>query len=379
MNIDWIAEDDTSTIGHASKLELNGTTIYSPVHLLSAREISIAEKHRQTPELGNTDVCIAGKPLSYKEYKGIGKDPAVMEGVAEDIGKKMVKGKTNIVFPRIPSGHTVNDARVEVKSLDDFQASGIVNIQLELKSSVIIPPMYTNISSEKQAMAIYNRTKTEVQTFNTKSEVMGYIPTTPDLELVGNIIKAYIKDGIRFFGVDFSSSPINRWLLRNVLSHIRRSLRINGKVGEKKDKNFYLHVFDIPSNQRSVSDVSSITDIIAHPYGVDSTSGVIWGGGKMVKDNLRLFDFSTYGAVRVKALDSTGINYNKTLVSGSTQEVYEKLRTKKNVDYNLESKRIVSLLSTKQNAYGGYLLTKTNATERVNDALMDIREIKSYT
>lgn len=379
MNIEWIAEDTTSTIGHATKLVLDNHTILSPGHLLTSRDFRMADDLRRTPELGNSGVCIAGHPISYSEYKNIGKDPDVLESVRKDLNWKMNDGKANIIFQRIPASHTVNDTKIDVKSLDDFQTAGIVNIQLELKSSVVIPPLYSEISSQKQAHAIYERTKTEIQTFNTKSDIIGFIPNTHDLQLVSDMVKTYLKDGIRFFAIDFSSSPLNRFMLRVVVSSIRRNLKISGKVGEKTDKQYYLHVFDISANQKSVSQVSAITDVLTHIYGVDSTSGVIWGGGKMVKDKLRYFDFSSYGAIQTRALNTEGINYNKDLVDGSVMNVYEKLRTQKNIDYNKESKRITSLVSTKENAYRGYLETKDNAKDRIKDALIDVNEIKSLT
>ena len=382
MRLEWIAEDATATIGHATRLDIGNHKILSPAHLLATKDMDIAEKLGQTSALGNSGICIAGRSLSYLDYKGVGKNTDATKVIFDDLSKKVVKNKANIVFQRIPSHHTLNkgkpnEATIEVKGLDELQTAGMVGIQLELKADLIIPPLYTEIHDPKQALDIYDRTKVELQTFNTKSEVMGFIPTTHDLELVSELIRVYVKDGINVFGVDFSSSPLNRWLLRTIVSKIRKNLKINGKVGEKTDKQYYLHVFDAPSSQKTASTIAPITDILTPIYGVDSTSGVIWGGGKLIKDQLRYFDMPTYGAYQIKVLDEQGINYNKSLVSGSATEVYEKLRTKKNVDYNIEAKRITSLLKTEENPYGAYLTTKTNASDRIKDALIDVKEIKA--
>lgn len=382
MNLEWIAEDATATIGHATKLDFGNHKILSPAHLLASKDMSIAEKLGVASALGNSGICVAGRSLSYSDYIGVGKDADATKVIFDDLSKKVMKGKANLVFQRIPAQHILNkdkptEAIIPVKSLDDLQTSGMVGIQLELKADIIIPPLYTEIHNLKQALTIYGRTKTELQTFNTKSEIMGFIPTTHDLELVAELIKTYIKDGVNVFGVDFSSSPLNRWLLRTMVSQIRKNLKITGKVGEKKDKQYYLHVFDAPSSQKTATAIAPITDILTPIYGVDSTSGVIWGGGKLIKDQLRYFDMSTYGAYQVKVLDKEGINYNQSLISGSATEVYEKLRTKKNVDYNVEAKRITSLLKAEENPYSAYLTTKTNASDRIKDALIDVKEIKA--
>lgn len=378
MNIEWIAEDDVSTIGHASKLQLNGNTVFSPLHMLTSRDLLIADKHRRLSELGNNEIYVAGKSLGYSELKEVGTNPDVLETLRKDLSNKMLYGKLNIVFQRVPSGHTVRNTRIDVKSLDDFQTAGLVDIQLELKAPVIVPPEYSEISSLKQAQSIYERTKTEVQTYNTNTEIMGFIPSTHDLRLASEMVKTYVKDGIRFFGIDFSGSPLSRFMLRTVVSAIRTSLKIKGKTGERNsDKQYYLHVFDISANQKSASRISAITDILTHIYGVDSTSGVVWGGGKMVKGNLRYFDFSTYGAIQAKALASLGMINAENLVSGSTLDAYEKLRTQKNIDYGLESKKITSLLSKESDSYKNFLGNKTNATDRIRSALTDVVEIKS--
>ena len=278
MNLEWIAEDFTDTIGHATKLELEGIKSLSPYHTVTARDLDLANRLHSIDAFKNSNMVLAGEALSYQTFSGVGSNSVITNELFKRITAKVVKNKINLVHLRVPSSYDIGTTTINVGRVSDFQVSGIVGVQLEANASAVIPPVNQGISQFPEFQRIYQRTKVEIQTFRKEKEIMGYIPTTKSLDLVQRMIEQYIKDDIRIFGVDFSSSPLNRWLLRTVVSNIRRNLKIKGKVGENKDKHYYLHVFDVTSSKKSALPISPITDVLTHTYGVDSTSGVMWGG-----------------------------------------------------------------------------------------------------
>lgn len=377
MNLEWIAEDYTDTIGHATKLELEGIKSISPYHAITARDLDIAKRVSSLDAFKNSNMVLAGEALSYQTFNGVGSNSVITDELFKRITAKIVKNKINLVHLRVPSSYDIGTTTVNVSRVSDFQVSGIVGVQLEANASAVIPPINQGISQFQEFQRIYQRTKVEIQTFRREKEIMGYIPTTKSLDLVQRIIEQYLKDDIKLFGVDFSSSPLNRWLLRTVVSNIRRNLKIKGKVGENKDKQYYLHVFDITSSKKSALPISPMTDVLTHTYGVDSTSGVMWGGGKLVKDKLRYFNMQDYGAYQINTLDREGVRYDRTLVSGSALEAYDKLRVHKNISYIKECDNITQTLNGNINSgYAPYVLSKVRASKQVREALLDVQEIR---
>lgn len=380
MNLEWIAEDDTNTIGHVSKMNLDGFSITSPMHVITSRDLEIANRVRVSEELKNTKMFLAGECLSYQAFNGVGINSDITEAIFQRIKAKIVKGKANLVQLRVPEHYEMSKSDIRrVTKLSPLQTSGIVGIQLEVGASAITPPLHQGISSSEVFNSIYETTKTEIQTYNREREIIGYIPTTKELRLVSDMVKTYVKDGIRFFAVDFSSSPLNRWLLRTVVTALRVNLKIKGTVKEKTDKQYYLHVFNIASSKKSINPITPITDVLTHSYGVDSTSGVIWGGGQLVKNKLRYFNMQDYGAYQINSLDANNIHYNKLLTEGSVFEVYDKLRTDKNTKQAEECEKIREVISGNDGVdrYAPYLTSKTRAIKEVNNALIDIKEIKA--
>jgi len=139
-----------------------------------------------------------------------------------------------------------------------------------------------------------------------KKEIVGYIPTTDHLEIVRDLTAAYLKKGVRFFAVDFSGAHNQPSLMRTIVRTIREKLKIK-KLAKEKDEKYYLHAFNVATARKSTRDVSPISDIIAQPYGVDSTSSTMWGGGTLDMNKLRYYNTDDYGAYRRKALSKKGI------------------------------------------------------------------------
>jgi len=378
MNLEWIAEDSGKTLAHAAKLSLNGITSISPLHALTSKDLQIASKTGVLKSLNDTNIIVSGESLAYNTFNGAGTNRSITDALFSRLKGKMVPDKINLLFTRIPKAHNVNGSIINVERVADLQAAGLVGIQLEANASAILPPLNSGLSSYAVFKTVYERTKTEIQTFRKEKEIIGYIPTTNELGLIPKIVKEYVKDGVRFFAVDFSSSPLNRWLIRTVVRAIRDELKIKGKAGEKTDKQYYLHVFDVSPNKKTISPVAPITDVLAHAYGVDSTSGVIWGGGNLIKENLRYFNMQDYGAYQLKSLEKFGISHNRQLTEGSAIQVYEKLRTHKLIGYKNECQNISKTISSNADSgYAPYILSKTRADKIATNILMDVQEIKA--
>ena len=235
-------------------------------------------------------------------------------------------------------------------------------------------PLQTGISSKDVFKDVYERTKIEIQTSKYTKDVAGYIPTTRQLGIVTDMIQAYVKDDVRFFITDFSGSAMNRALIRTVVSAIRKCLGIKKSILEQPDKQYYLHVLDISSSKKTTQAISPIMDILTHSYGVDSTSGVLWGGGKLEKDKLRYYNMGSYGAYRIGKLPEN-IKIRHDILDGSAYEVYQKLRADKLIEYKKECNEISDTMSSSKTDYGSRLTTKTAATKDVENAFMDVKEI----
>ncbi len=379
MELEWIAEDYTDTLGHATKLKLDGITTVSPQHSHTSRDLEIASRVGKSVGFPKDRIVVVGESLAHQTFSGVGHRNSITESLTRRLESKKVEGRINLVYTRIPKSYTVGDNIIQVRGIDDLQVSALVGVQLEADASAIIPPLPTGIQNKKIFDLVMERTKVELQTFKKKKDIIGYIPTTDDLTLVAKMIKAYIAQGIRFFAVDFSSSPLNRWLIRTVVGRIRDELKIKGKVGEKADKYYYIHIFNISSNKKSAQAVAPITDLLTHAYGVDSTSGVIWGGGKLVKEKLRYYNIQDYGAYRLDGLKKSRIRCPETLLEGNALQVYEKLRVKRLADYSAECKIITERIpeSNTVKNYANYLVSKERVKNETKKVLMDIKEIKA--
>ncbi len=376
MDLEWIAEDTTKeTLAHASLLEVNGKKTTSPQQLLT---------HRDQELLGDdarfkSNIALCPEFLEYATFQGAGQDTHTTNALIKRMELRKQPGKINLVYARIPSGFLINGMRHPISGINQFQASGLVSAQIEADADLLIPPLPTGISSVDQFEMVLERTIVENQTANKERDLVGYIPTTADIPLAREMVKSYLKKGVRFFGIDYSGSHLNRSLTRVVVSTLREMLKIKRKAGENTDKQYYLHVFDVASCKKSSSSVTPVADVLTHAYGVDSTSGVIWGGGILVKERLRMFNMSDYGAYQLGALDSYNLSAPKDVQAASAQTAYKMLRKLRLVDTKQEDQKIVEKIMDGRPSfgYGPYLAQKDKADPLIKNIFKDVKEIQA--
>lgn len=192
------------------------------------------------------------------------------------------------------------------------------------------------------------------------------------------MIKDYEKLGVKIFAIDFSGAYLPRALIRTTVGTIRKIKKIK-KKNESTDKHYYLHIFNASTSVKSPTPATSMTDILTHAYGVDSTSGVMWGGGKLVHDKLRYYNISDYGAYHIGKMHEYGITTPFSIPESSIR-AYKTLRAHRIIDYNNDCKTNITehISSGEQTkSYGAYLNSKSRAKEQVNNILSDVKEIKS--
>lgn len=379
MTTEWLYSDNTDqTLAHVSKIELNNKKAVFPQHALTHSDYDVFTELNQEDKIQKDGMIIVGEPLNQNTLDGVGHEAMVTNALFSRLKGKLIRGKLNLVYPRIPNAVKQGNTIIEVDRIDDLQASALVGVQLELDANGIIVPVPNNIKEKKAFDRIFERTINERKTFNADKEIIGLIPKTNAIDLIPLIIKDYVKEGVRHFAMDFSASTIPRAHLRTAVRAIRETLRIKkGNISEEKQ--YTLHALNVSFAVKSQSEVSPITDLLTHVYGVDSTSGVIWGGGKLDKEKLRYYNTADYGAYRINSLQNNSISVPESLINGNPVEVYKKLRTNRIVAYQNECARISSKVA-EQNAalgYSAYINTKNRATEIVNKALSDIKEIRA--
>lgn len=281
----------------------------------------------------------------------------------------------------------MNGVRQPAALIDDLRASALVDVQLEAGAKLIMPPVPTDVSNIKTFHRALERTTVSIQTFDESCEIVGHIPTTDRLDLVRDMVEAYTKKGTRFFSTDFSGASNRPALMRTVVGAIRKTLKIKRKAN-KSDETYYLHVFNASAAKKSVETVTPLSDIIIHPYGVDSTSGVMWGGGTLDVEKLRYYDTGDYGSYRRKAILAKGTScacrtcsaYNLSeLYSGSPAAVVDRLKSHRAYAYADECVRIAERIGAGQPtaSYTPYLMGKTQAVSEVQKILQDVNEVRA--
>lgn len=376
MNVEWLYNEESDTIGHVSKLKIDGIESISPYH---AQTINDIEAINTLGVKKNFDsIAVAGESLNYSTFQGIGKQASVTDSLIKRLQLKTIPNKINFIYCRIPNMYKINSSIHPVLNVDDLQSSAIVGAQLETNASCIIPPIPNGIQNYKVFKRILERTKIEIQTFRKKKEIIGLIPKTEALGLIPSMIKDYEKLGVKIFAIDFSGSYLPRALIRTTVGTIRRIKKIK-KQNESIDKHYYLHIFNASTSVKSPTPTTSITDILTHAYGVDSTSGVMWGGGKLVHDKLRYYNMLDYGAYQIGKMQEYGITTPFSIPESSIK-AYKVLRAHRIIDYNYDCKtNITEHISSGEptKSYGAYLNSKSRAREQVNNILSDVKEIKS--
>ena len=376
MTVEWLYNEEYDTIGHVSKLNLNGIKSISPHH---AQTINDLEAIKSLGIRKNFDsIAVAGESLNYATFQGVGTKTSITDALIKRLQFKIIPNKINFVYCRIPSMYKTNSSFHPVLKVDDLQSSAIVGAQLEANANGIIPPIPNGIQNYKVFKRILERTKIEIQTFRKKKEIIGLIPKTEALGLIPAMIKDYEKLGVNIYAIDFSGSYLPRALIRTTVGTIRRLRKIK-KRNEKTDKHYYLHIFNASTSVKSPTPATSISDILTHAYGVDSTSGVMWGGGKLVHDKLRYYSMSDYGAYQIGKMNEYGITTPFSIPESSSR-AYKVLRAHRIIDYNNDCKtNITEYISSGEptKSYGAYLSSKSRAKEQVSNILTDVKEIKS--
>lgn len=378
MVVEWLYNDGMDTLGHVGKLELDGIKSLSPQHALTKKDVDVVESISKPVPILKDNIAVAGEMLSLSALEGVGRDANITDSLTKRLTSKLVPGRINLVYPRISSAYNLNDTIVPVNSIDDLQASALAGAQLEAGANGVLPPLPNGIKSYAIFERVLERTNIEIQTFRKEKEIIGLIPKTDALDLIPLMVKRYVKLGVRVFAIDFSSSPLPRSLVRTTVRAIRESLKIK-RANEPVDKHYYLHAFNVAVNVKSIQSVAPITDILAHAYGIDSTSGVMWGGGKLELDKLRYYNTADYGAYRLGGANKYGVAVPFE-VPQSPVAAYETLRAHRIIDYVRDCKDNISeRISNGESSrsYAAYLAAKERPKKEVKNILSDIKEIKA--
>lgn len=393
LEIQWPSED-IDTLAHTSVLKVDGRSVISPLQAVHSphRSLTSGQSNEipslRTSEQAYSPLIIVGETLRYDTVTRIGRDADINAALMNRIKGKVVKGRMNIAFTRISQAyHPQEGQEVPAPRIDRLRASALVRVQLEADASLILPPLPTGINSKNQFYEILEHTQIELQTFKVNKEIVGFIPTMNDLALVREMVRQYVKIGCRVFAVDFSGASNRPPLMRMVVGTIRESLRIKTKAREIDEK-YYIHVFNVPASRKSDKEVAPLSDILTHPYGVDSTSGVMWGGNVDDVRKLRYYQTDDYGAYRGSAIGRLGTRCNCPvckkygiggIYSGSVSTVLDKLQTHRLHAYTNECKRISDRINSSDSSKGylPYLHTKSKVENEVAGIIEDVREIKA--
>lgn len=378
MTVDWLHTDDVNTLARVSEIEFGNKKATFPQHAPTHSDCNIFSELDQEDEISNRDMIVVGEPLNQNTLSGVGHEAQVTNDLFSRLKKKMVHGKMNIVYPRIPNTVKQGNNILTIEKIDDLQASALVGLQLDLNANAIIVPVPNNITQKKAFDRIFERTINERKTFNSDKEIIGLIPKTEAIDLIPSIVRDYVKEGIRHFAIDFSGSTIPRAHLRQAVRSIRESLKIR-KNEPQKEKQYTLHAFNVSFAVKSQSEISPITDLLTHVYGIDSTSGVIWGGGTIEKDKLRYYNTADYGAYRLGDLSNHNISIPKKILESSPIVAYKKMRVDRIKSYKEECKKISNKISEQDQlkGYAAHINTKDRAKEIVKKVVSDVKEIKA--
>lgn len=378
MVVEWTYLDNTNTLAHVAEIELDGKKSFFPQHALTHSDYDVFSELNQENKIPRDCTIIVGEPMTQNTLEGVGMQADVTNSLFSRLKLKMVHGKLNLVYPRVPNNIKAGNAVIPVNSIGDLQASALVGIQLDLDANAIIPPVPNNITQKEAFNRVFERTLNEKKVFGSDKEIVGLIPKTDALDLIPLIVNDYVKEGIRHFAMDFSGATIPRAHLRTAVRAIRETLKIKkGKI--QQDKQYTFHALNASFAVKSQSEVTPITDLLTHVYGIDSTSGVIWGGGKLEKEKLRYYNTQDYGAYRIGDGSNSPISIPKDLTAGNPVAVYKKLRVNRIGAYQEECKKISERVAQEEQArgYSAYIGTKERATEIVNKVLSDVKEIKA--
>lgn len=389
MEVEWLAQDP-ETLAHTARLKISGKSTITPQAAVvnSPHHATVASDEDGKLSQFVSTLVVAGEALSKQTLDNIGYSKEATDSLIYRLKSKMIPNRINLVYPRIPTGFEVGKGvRVPLPPIDEIQTAALVDVQLEADASLILPPIGATVDSYRRFEAALRRTFVSIQTFNAKKEIVGYIPTSDNLELVSDMVSAYVKAGVHFFAVDFSGASSSPALMRTVVRRIRQRMGVKRRANERDEK-YYLHVFNVATSKKSSSDTTPLSDIITHPYGVDSTSGVMWGGGTLDIALLRYYNTLDYGAYRPKAMAKAPKtcmcpvcrgNSVVQIYNASPGAVFRRLRRHRLYAYAEECGRISTKISapTTAESYWPYLLTKEASKTEVHKIIRDVREVRA--
>lgn len=405
MQIEWTAEDQES-LARATKVTVQGRSAIAPQQAqesiasspaLASSKGDASALRRDNLKPPKDAIVVAGEQVRYSVLDGVGYNGEVTADLMSRLRALVVPGKINLVHTRIPEEfHDKKGRPLPYPPLDDLRISALVASQLEAEASLIIPPLPTGLSSFELADNILERTRVELQSSSRRdtTSIVGYIPTTTYIEVVGHLVERYVKMGVRFFAVDFSRSPNIPALIRPTVTQIRKHLRIRNKPREH-DERYYLHVFDVPSQHHSAKRaVVPLADLLLHPYGVDSTSLPIFGGGgtPTIK-RLRFYRTDDYGAYRKSALQTGALRERPITCpcavcnGGKPTKLFTlpvsramlRLRQHRVLAHAIECREITDRMvaGKKEKGYVPYLGSKAVARQEIGAIMKDVREIRT--
>lgn len=422
MELEWLAED-LETLAHTSKLTISGKSAVAPQIAQTAsqgpgearptvprkgddapkgvppaskdaqvsspqRAATLTEEETFGFDIPKNALVVVAESLTRGTIAGLGKSAETTDALIRRLGSKVVPDHINLVYPRVPTGCDPGDpTRMPIPPLTRQQISALVDVQLEVNGSFVIPPLQSGLDNLKQFQIALDRATVSVQTFRSRKEIVGYFPRMERIDIIPDMVEKYIKAGVHFFAVDFSGASNAPSQMRMTVLRIRQGLKIGKRAGEKGET-YYLHIFNVATARKSSQPVAPISDIITHPYGVDSTSGVMWGGGQLDKSRLRYYSTSDYGHYRPVALDKLAKSCSCPTCSGSSfreiyaagdHTVFRRLRQHRLFAYSEECGRISERIAAGESvkSYWPYLTTKPAAESDIAKIMRDVREIRA--
>lgn len=380
FGVEWGLEAP-ETLAHTSVLRINNKRTVGPHHSISARDSEIYRGHVGR-DITNNRINIAGEALAFETISAIGRNFNASNALLQRLRAKIVRPGTtiNLVFPRIPETQTVGGSQITYSTISPMQASTLVDVQLEAGADAIIPPLPGGISDLGSAKEIIKITQSSIDALNQKNPVLGYLPSIKNPILARDVTLEYLKLGCRMFAVDFGGAQNVPFLLRTAIKTIR---------GRLKGEPYYIHAFNVCMNKKSSAQVSPITDLLTHIYGIDSTSGMLWGGSQK-PEKLRYALTSDYGAYRRDAIQeyarTHGLHCDCPVCRRHTiDEIYrspdvqDKLKIHKISAYDAEY-RVVNEkigISDSTDVYLSHLRQKTTAVDEIRARVNDAYEIRA--
>lgn len=376
FGVEWSSEAP-ETLAHTSVLRINSKRAAGPHYSISARDSKICWRHVGR-DITNNRINVAGEALTPETISVIGRNFNAANALLQRLRAKIVRPHTtiNLVFPRIPIG----DPQTPYTTISPMQVSALVDVQLEAGADAIIPPLPGGLADFGSAREIIKTTQSSIDTLNQKTPILGYLPCIKNPILARDVTLEYLRLECRMFAVDFGGAQNVPFLLRTAIRTIRKHL---------KGEPYYIHAFNVCMNKKSSAQVSPITDLLTHIYGIDSVSSMLWGGSQK-PEKLRYALTSNYGAYRRDAIQeyarTHGALCNCPVCRGHTiDEIYqssdaqEKLKVHRIAAYEDEYRTVNGKIEVGDltDAYLSHLNSKTMALEEIHTRVNDVQEIKA--